>query len=154
LRVLGVNAVSGKLWLCLVDDHGVTETEPFLLELRDGPQAGYAIAAFRNESVHALTALRPDRVVLLDMEPGGQIPKVADVRARFTAEALLASCALDAGVACVRLARPTLRTRLGLPRKGGLADHVSSIFDTPVGKHWRRKRDLAALTAQAEVVGR
>ena len=153
MRFLGVNAAGGKLWLCLVDDHGAAETEPAWLELRDGPHAGYAIAAFRDECVHVLTALAPDRVVILDMEPGGRVPKVADLRTRFTAETLLASCAVDAGVTCVRLARATLRSRLGLPRKGGVADHVTSVFDTPVGKHWTKKRDLAALAARAEIVG-
>ncbi|WP_370944744.1 hypothetical protein AB5J62_37300 [Amycolatopsis sp. cg5] len=153
MRVLGVNAAGGKLWLCLVDDSGVLETEPTCLELRDGPQAGYAIVAFRDECVHALTALSPNRVVILDMEPGGRVPKVADMRTRFTAEALLASCAVDAEVTCVRLARATLRSRLGLPRKGAVADHVASVFDTPVGKYWTKKRDLAAVAARAEIVG-
>jgi hypothetical protein len=148
-----VNATAGKLWLCLVDKHGALETEPSSLELRDGPHAGYAIKAFQNECVHALTALKPDQVVILDMEAGPRVPKVADMRTRFTAETLLASCAVDAGVTCVRLARATLRARLGLPRAGGLADHVASIFDKPVGKYWTNKRDLAALAARAEIVG-
>jgi hypothetical protein len=153
LRVLGVNAAAGKLWLCMVDDGGPAETEPAFLELRDGPHAGYAIAAFRDECVHALTALSPDRVVILDMEQGGPASKVADLRTRFTAETLLASCAVDATVTCVRLARATLRSRLGLPRRGSIADHVASVFDVPVGKNWTKKRDLAALAARAEIVG-
>lgn len=153
MRVLGVNAAGGKLWLCLVDDDGVLETEPACLELRAGPHAGYGITAFRDECVHALTAMSPDRVVILDMEPGGRVPKVADMRTRFTAETLLASCAVDAGVTCVRLARATLRSRLDLPRQGGVADHVTSVFDTPAGKYWTKKRDLAALAARAEIVG-
>jgi hypothetical protein len=56
-------------------------------------------------------------------------------------------------VTCVRLARATLRSRLDLPRTGGIADHVTSVFDTPVGKYWTKKRDLAALAARAEIVG-
>jgi hypothetical protein len=148
-----VNAAGGKLWLCLVDDHGALRAEPEFLELRAGPHAGYAITAFREECVHTLTALSPDRVVILDMEPGGRIPKVADLRTRFTAETLLASSAVDAEVTCVRLARATLRSRLGLPRTGGVADHATSVFDTPVGKYWTKKRDLAALAARAEIVG-
>ncbi len=153
LRVLGVNATGGKLWLCLVDDGDALETEPACLELREGLQAGYGIAAFRDECTHALTAISPDRVVLLDMEPGGRVPKVVDMRARFTAEALLASCAVDAGVTCVRLARATLRSRLDLPRKGSIAEHVTKVFDNPVGSYWAKKRDLAALAARAEIVG-
>jgi hypothetical protein len=84
LRVPGVNAAGGKLWLCPVNEDGVLETEPGCLELRDGPHAGYAIAAFRDECVHALTALSPDRVVILDMEPGGRVRKVADILTRST----------------------------------------------------------------------
>lgn len=153
MKVLGVNTATGKQWLCLLDKDGALETEPGWLELRDGPHAGYAVTAFRDECVHALTALAPDRVVILDMETGGRFPKVADMRARFTAEALLTSCAVDAGATCVRLARATLRSRLGLPRTGGLAGHVTRVFDTPVGAYWKNKRDLAALTARAEIVG-
>jgi hypothetical protein len=153
LNVLGVNAVGGKLWLCLVNEEGAQETEPACVELRTGSQAGYAIEAFRAESVHALKALSPDRVVVLDLEAGGRVPKIADMRTRFSAEALLASVAVDAGVPCVRLARATLRSRLGLPRKGGLSDHVTQVFPASVGTHWTKKRDLAALAARAEIVG-
>lgn len=153
MRALGVNAAAGKLWLCLVDDDAALETEPGWLELRDGPQAGYAISAFRDECVHALSALAPDQLAILDMETGKRVPKVADMRTRFTAETLLASCAVDVGLTCVRLARATVRAQLGLPRTGKLADHVASIFDFPVGKYWANKRDLAALAARAEIVG-
>lgn len=75
------------------------------------------------------------------------------MRTRIAGETLLALCAVDAGVPCVRLARPTLRARLGLPRAGSVADHVTCVFDTPVGPHWTKKRDLAALAARAEIVG-
>jgi hypothetical protein len=148
-----VNAAGHKLWLCLVKDDEAFETEPNCVELRAGPNAGYAMTAFRSECVHTLNALAPDRVVILDMEPGGRVPKMADLRARFTAETLLVSCAVEAEVTCVRLARATLRSRLSLPRKGGVADHATSVFDTPVGRNWTKKRDLAALAARAEIVG-
>jgi hypothetical protein len=153
LKVLGVNAVAGKLWLCLVSEDGALETEPACLELRTGAQAGYDIESFRAECIHALKALSPNRVVILDLEAGGRVPKIADLRTRFTGEALLVSCAVDAGVLCVRLARATLRSRLGLPRTGGIADHVTQVFAVPAGKYWTKKRDLAALAARAEIVG-
>ena len=153
MRVLGVNAASGKLWLCLVEDDEALETEPGWLELRAGSDAGYAMTAFRNECVHALKALAPDRVVILDLESGGRAPRVADLRARFTAETLLVSCAVEADVACGRLARATVRSRLALSRRGSLADHVTSVFGAPVGTNWKKKRDVAALAARAEIVG-
>jgi hypothetical protein len=152
LRVLGVNATAGKLWLCLVDDNGPQETEPGLLELRAGIQAGYAIKAFQDECNHMLTALSPDHIVILDMETGGRNLKIADMRSRFAAETLLAVCAADMGLTCVRLARATLRSRLAIPRTGALANHVDSIFSAPVGTNWKKKRDLAALAAHAETI--
>jgi hypothetical protein len=151
LRFLGVNATGAKLWLCLVGDDGVMTTEPGWLELHEGHQAGYAMTAFREECAQALTALAPDRVVILEMETSGRVPKVADMRNRFTAETILTSCAIDAEMTCVRLARATVRSRLCLPRAGALASHVTSVFETPIGKYWTNKRDLAALAAQAEV---
>lgn len=153
MLILGVNATAGKLWLSLVDDSGAQETDPAWLELREGTQAGYAMQAFQSECIHMLTALSPDRVVILDMETGGRTPKISDLRNRFSAETLLAFIAADMGVACVRLSRATLRSRLALPRKGGLADHVGEIFSVPVEAHWKRKRDLAALAARAEIEG-
>ena len=86
------------------------------------------------------------------MEQGGR-PRIADLRSRFSAEALLALSAADAGVTCVRLSRATLRARLRLPRTGAVADHVASVFAAPVGKHWAKKRDLSAMAARAEIVG-
>lgn len=148
-----MNAAAGKLWLCLVSDDGAMVTEPGWLELHEGHQAGYDITAFRDECAHALTALVPERVVILEMETGGRPPKVADMRNRFTAETMLTSCAIDAEMPCVRLARATVRSRLGLPRAGTLVSHVTRVFETPIGKYWTNKRDLAALAAQAEVAG-
>ncbi|WP_285551438.1 hypothetical protein [Actinoplanes regularis] len=148
-----MNGSTSTLWLCLVEGEQALETNPTSLELRPGPEAGYAFNSFRDECTHVLKALSPDRVVILDMEQTRQVPKVADMRARFTAEALLATCAIDAGMPCLRLPRPTLRARLGLPKTGKLADHVPSVFDTSVGTYWKAKRDMAALAARAEIVG-
>ncbi|MFI5932523.1 hypothetical protein [Actinoplanes sp. NPDC051494] len=152
-KVLGVNAVGGKLWFCLVDDGGALETEPAGLELLAGDQAGYAVEAFRDECRRALAATAPDRVVILDLEAGGRVPKISDMRTRFTAEALMVAATVDAGVPCGRLARATLRSRLGLPRTGGIADHVTQVFAEPAGKYWAKKRDLAALAARADLLG-
>lgn len=116
VKALGVNGSTSTLWLCLVDGEQALETNPTSLELRAGHEAGYAFGAFRDECTHALKALSPDRVVILDMEQTRQVPKVADMRARFTAEALLATCAIDAGLPCLRMPRPTLRARLSLRR--------------------------------------
>lgn len=153
VTVLGVNGSAGTLWLCLVEGERALETDPGRLELHDGPEAGYAIGSFRDECTRVLKALSPDRLVILDMEQTRQAPKVADLRARFTAEALLAAAAIDAGLPCVRLARATVRSRLGLPRAGKLADHVPIVFAAPTGTYWKSKRDFAALAARAEIVG-
>lgn len=149
-----MNTAGGSLWFCLVDGDRALDTEPVSLELRSGSQAGYAITAFRDECAQALAVLSPDRVVILDMEGSGQRRlKVADMRTRFTAETLLASCAVDAGIICVRLSRAKLRSLLGLPREGAVSDYAASVFDAPAGTYWTKKRDLAALAARAEIVG-
>jgi hypothetical protein len=152
VTVLGVHGSGSTLWLCLVEDERALETDPGRLELREGLEAGYAIGSFRDECTRTLKALAPDRIAILDMEQSRQVPKIADMRARFTAEALLAACAIDAGLPCVRLPRATVRSRLGLPRSGKLADHVSLVFDAPTGTYWKAKRDFAALAARAEIV--
>lgn len=153
LKVLGVNAAGTRLWLSLMNVDRVLEPDPAWVELHEGTEAGYAMTSFQSDCRHALTASSPDRVVILDMEQVGKGPTVTALRTRFTAEALLASCAVEQGIRCVRLARGTLRSRLSLPRKGKLASHVGLVFEIAVGPHWLNKRDLAALAARAEIVG-
>jgi hypothetical protein len=47
------------------------------------------------------------------------------------------------------LARATVRARLGLPKSGDLASHVSSVAPEPVGRYWSAGRDVAGLAALA-----
>lgn len=147
--MLGGHFGAGKMWLCLVDaEEGPVVTEPAFLELRDGEEAGYAMSDFHRECVHAITVLAPGRVVLLDPEPTGQAT-VANLRARFTAETLLARAAVELTLPVSRLARSTVRARLQLDRKGSFAERAGEVYPDKVGTHWKGKRDLAAVVASA-----
>jgi hypothetical protein len=47
------------------------------------------------------------------------------------------------------LARPTVRSRLKLPKDGKLSAHVGTRIPKPVGRYWSAGRDVAALAALA-----
>ena len=148
MKVLGVNAGQASLWLCVVGDEGPEDTDPSSLTLLDGPVGGHALVAFHSECARVLSRLTPDRVVILDPEPTAPLP-LSSARPRFSAEAILALAAEQAGIDCERIARATVRSRHQLGRKGALKAHVKSVVPESAGPYWGGKRDLAALAALA-----
>ena len=52
-----------------------------------------------------------------------------------------------------RMPRPTVRTRLDVPRAGDLASHVGKAIVEPVGRYWTAGRDVAGLAALAGLKG-
>lgn len=152
MSILGVNAESTKLWLCCVDSTGPQETDPVVVMLRDGEVAGYDIESFRKECTHALTAISPELVVILDAEPRGRAT-VAQLRSRFVAETILSLAALDAGIDCHRASRASVRAKLGLPKDGSFAERTAELFPNKVGPYWKGKRNIAAAAAQSRIGG-
>jgi hypothetical protein len=64
-------------------------------------------------------------------------------------ETLVRVAAVQEGIPIEVLARPTVRSRLGIPRAGELASHVATVVAEPVGRYWTAGRDVAALAALA-----
>lgn len=148
MRSLGVNPAGGVLWLACAEAGRVLDLSPYSVSLASGLEASESLIAFVEESERVLRDLAPDRVLLLDPETNAKFAFSA-VRVRVTGETLFAFAAAKAGVACERLTRPTVRTRLSLPRSGSLESHVGTCVPSPLAPHWKKKRDLAALAALA-----
>jgi hypothetical protein len=94
--------------------------------------------------------VKANTVVLLKPE-GGPVPKKPHGAfvPRIALETLVRLAAVETETEIEVLPRPTLRTRLELPAKGRLAEHVPSRIPSKVGKNWGEERQLAALAALA-----
>jgi hypothetical protein len=147
VRALGANGSGNVLYLAVVEDGLVLDIEPYVFAMPTGLPAGRRLPALRDEAEKLVRSAAVARVRILDPETSWQTAAV-QVQARFALETLLALGAADAGVDCDRLARGTARSLLELPKRGAVQEHVSLVTEK-VGKHWTRKRDLAAIAALA-----
>jgi hypothetical protein len=148
VRTLGVNGAGDVLYLAAADDGTLVDVEPYTFVEPAGLAAAERYKALRALAEKVVRSSGVERVRILDPELSYQAP-VVSVQARIALETLLMLGATDAGVDCARLSRTSLRTVLGLPKKGQIVDMVGDVTGK-VGPHWGpRKRDLAALAAIA-----
>jgi hypothetical protein len=98
-----------------------------------------------DELSRVINEVSADKVVLLKPE-GGRTPKGTHAAfvPRIALETLVRLAAVETGTEIEVLARPTVRSRLELPTKGKLAEHVPLRIPAKVGKHWSKERQLAA----------
>jgi hypothetical protein len=150
VRVLGVNCTSDRAYLSVAEDGEVVESS---VEIVNAPMLGTSSEQLEvtcEEFARVLAELRPDEVVLLLPEQGRLTKRThSQHMPRIALETVVRLASVQAGSPIDLLARPTLRSQLGVPFKGDLASHVDSVVDSPVGKHWKQGRDLAALAALA-----
>jgi hypothetical protein len=150
-RTLGVNCSSKHAFLTLAEDGEIVATNPERLE-PPGTEESERLRGFYHAFRRVLADLRPDRVCLLLPESNPRHrPTHAELTPRIGMETLvrLAAVESDDDVEIEVLARPTVRSRLGLGNKGKLVDLVPKAIPEPIGHHWKNARDLAALAALA-----
>lgn len=151
MRYLGVNCSSSFAFLALIVDGAVVTGDP----PRYAPPSGESSARldrFFEGFREILADLTPDVVALVQPEQETRFRlSYSALEPRIAMETLvrLATVRSDAGIAMEVLARPTVRSRLGLPASGKLVNLVERVIPEPVGPYWRDKRDLAALAALA-----
>lgn len=123
------------------------------LERLDVPALGEASARLvetLDDLGRLLADVCPDRVALLLPEHSPQHKKThAEIAPRVALETLVRLAGVRADVPVEVLARRTVRSRLNLPSKGTLSEHVGRCVHEPVGRYWNDKRDVAALAALA-----
>jgi hypothetical protein len=95
----------------------------------------------------AIAELRPDVVAILKPESRGK-RTYGEWAPRVALETLIRISAVKAEIPVEVLARPTVRSRLGIPQSKELSSHVSSVV-AAAGHYWGAGRDVAALAALA-----
>lgn len=148
MRSLGVNSKGSNSWLVCAEDGKLLSTEPQSLTPALGMELGDRLAGLLDECERVLRALSPAYVLILEPEATSRLT-FEQSKARLAVETILALAAAREGVPCDRLPRPTLRSKLGLPKSGKLSSLVDGVVSEPLSPNWNDKRDLAALAALA-----
>jgi hypothetical protein len=138
--------------LALVDVNQVIDEEPLRLPLLNIEGDWSALRGFMSSVRTALGDLRPNHLAFLLPEMTYK-NNYAFFDDRVGTEVLVRVVAAEEGMTFVRVKRPTVRSTLGLIKKGALSD-AGAIMGLKVGKYWAEGRDLAALAAFTLLKGR
>jgi len=149
VRVLGVSCSTKVLNIAVAENGEIVDGLPERLQPAQGIEAEDRLLEFIEEVARMLAQVSPDRIGLLLPEAQGRSSgSYQTVAPRVTIETLLRVASARDGYALSRVARPTVRAALDLPKKGGLGDHLERA-GAPVGRYWNDGRGLAALVALA-----
>lgn len=144
VRNLGVNCSSSEVYLALADEQVVVDGMTERLQPPVGLETGEALVEFVDSVTRVLRETRPDLVTVLLPERWSAV--YTQHLNRATMETLVRLAAAQEEIPVQVLARATLRSRLGLPRKGKLDEHLDAA-GPPVGTYWTTGRGVAALAA-------
>jgi hypothetical protein len=154
VKVLGVTCSTGKAFLSVVEGGSVVDAPVQRVEVASLLESSAELDSTLEEIGRAFARLKPDHVVLLLPEQSPRHKRTyQEVAPRVALETLVRLAAVRAGIPIDVMPRATVRSRLGLPRKGELSSHVSAKLSKPVGKYWSAGRDVAALAALAGEAG-
>ncbi len=154
MRVMGVHATASTLWLACADADGQAEIgSDYRVELPKALESGPALEGARDDISRIIARYDVGRVWLLSAEYSSRFKYgYGELVDRITMETVVAFSAASRDVEFLRVARPTVRTRLGVPTGGKLHTHAESMVRRQ-DPHWGPgKRDLAAMTARAGVL--
>ena len=154
MRVLGVHCSSTHPFLAVAVDGMVVNEPPYRLEPASSTDEEHALWETLDTFGQALDEIRPERIHLL-------LPESAETtrqthsrwRIRIEMETLLRLAAARRDLPLDRLARPTVRSRLGLATRGNFEATVREAIDE-VGPYWGAGRAAAAAAALAVPAGR
>jgi hypothetical protein len=149
VRSVGVTCTPHLAYLTLAIDGAVAETPVERVEVAAQYESSEELVSTLNEIKRALGQLQPDRIVLLMPEQGRHKRTYQELAPRVALETLVRVAAVQERIPIEVLPRPTVRSRLGIPRAGELASHVATVVTEPVGRYWTAGRDVAALAALA-----
>jgi hypothetical protein len=150
MTVLGVNCNTHRAFFAVAVDGELSEGPVEYIEAPNLAESSEELKSVLDELTRVIKEVNADKVVLLKPE-GGRTPKKTHAAfvPRIALETLVRLAAVEVGIEIDVLARPTVRSRLDLPAKGKLAEHVPLRIPAKVGKNWSKERQLAALTAVA-----
>jgi hypothetical protein len=148
--VLSVNCSTHGAFLAVAVDGELSAGHVEYIDAPNLAESSEELKSVLEELIRVINEVRADKVVLLKPE-GGPTPKKTHAAfvPRIALETLVRLAVVEADTEVEVLARPTVRSRLGLPAKGPLVGHVPLRVPTKVGKNWGEERQLAALAALA-----
>lgn len=137
-----------RTYLALVVDGVVVKAEPSLLGTPDLTAESKGLEAFNTDFRQVLEEHAVNQVAFMlpDMTYKATYK---DLGPRGASESLIRLAAESVGASYERLARPRVRTRLGIPKQGSMTAALVADVVAPVGQHWVQGRYLAALAALA-----
>lgn len=153
MRSVGVSCTPHLAYLTLAVDGAIAPTSVERIEVAAQYESSEELLSTLGEIRRAFGQLRPDLIVLLMPEQSRHKRTYQEIAPRVALETLIRVAAVQEHTAIEIIARPTVRSRLGISRAGDLASHVDDVISEPVGHYWRAGRDVAALAALAGRAG-
>lgn len=131
-------------YLAVLEDGAVDPDAPDRIQAPTGMETGEGLLECIREVQRKLAQARAERVALLRAEANAA---PSPERAEF--ETLIRVAAAQEGTPLDLVARATVRSRLGLPRRGSLETHITLGAGPASGRYWREGRALAVMAAKA-----
>lgn len=149
MRVLGVHCSATHAFLAVADGGVAVAAPPYRLEPAVSTDEEHALWETLDTFAQAIDEVAPDRIHLLLPESGENTKQThSRWRSRIEMETLLRLAAARRDLPLDRLARATVRSRLGLPARGQF-DVVVRAAIQEVGPYWAAGRANAAAAALA-----
>jgi hypothetical protein len=147
-RALGVACLKDEVLLAVASDGALVADGHEKLTTAAVLEETERLSAMQTDIERVLAEVRPDQIRILMPEQTYK-DSYARIAPRVTLETLVRLACVRAGLPVEMLHRASARSRLGLPRKGRLEDHIPKVAE-PIGKYWNAGRSLAAAAALAE----
>jgi hypothetical protein len=126
VRSVGVTCTPRLAYLTLAINGAIADTPVERVEVAAQYESSEELVSTLNEIKRALGQLQPDRIVLLMPEQGRHKRTYQELAPRVALETLVRVAAVQERIPIEVLPRPTVRSRLGIPRAGELASHVAT----------------------------
>ena len=150
MRIVGFSCTPRQAYVAVVNGGAVEESDIERHEMAAQHEASEELLRTRDDFRRLLRELDAEKAVLLQPEERQpRKPSYQELMPRIALETVIRLAAVEEGVAVEVLPRPTVRSRLGLPKSGSLDSHVSASIESPVGRYWNEGRSIAALAARA-----
>lgn len=129
--------------MTVIEDGTVVSGLSERLQPPAGLETGEGLLECVREVQRVLGQTGVERVALLLAEPNS-----SPSPERTVLETLIRVAAATESTPVELVSRPTVRSRLGLPRRGSLDSHIAAGAGPPSGRYWNQGRGLAAMAAK------
>lgn len=150
MRIVGFSCTPRQAYVAVANNDTIEESSVERLEVAAQHEASEELLATRDDARRLIQELKASKLVLLQPEEHQpRKPGYQELMPRIALETVIRLAGVENGVAVELLPRPTVRSRLGLPKSRSLDSHTEKVIEEPVGRYWNEGRCLAALAALA-----